>query len=126
MGQTIKFWNRRPKRRSRKIAHDLRVLTPGIAVLFCLGSAATVIAAAESIPNQYIPATKIQFENEARLASRAHAESSRLAYHVSDGVSDHASDHAAVNRAGLDPRRADCGRPVLVNDFDELDFKDES
>ena len=113
MREKADFWKGRPKRRSRKIARDLRALAPGIAILFCLGSAAAVIAAAESVPNEFIPSTEIQFEAAARLATLDH-ETSR-----------ETENRSRADRAELDPRRGDCLRSGLVDDLDEFDHEDQ-
>jgi len=47
-------WRRRHKRTSRRLGRELRIFLPLIGVVFCFGSSATVIVAAESVPLQSI------------------------------------------------------------------------
>jgi hypothetical protein len=43
-------WRKRRKRLSRRLARDLRVLSPLIGVVFCFVSSASAIVAAEQLP----------------------------------------------------------------------------
>ncbi len=49
-----KTWHRRHKRLSRRLWREIRLFLPILAVIFCFGSSATVIVAAESVPLQTI------------------------------------------------------------------------
>ena len=49
MGEVEPRWSRRRKRRGRRIAHDLRVFAPLVAIALCLVGSATAIFAAERV-----------------------------------------------------------------------------
>jgi hypothetical protein len=93
------YWKRRPKRLWRRVAHDLRMLAPALAILFCIVSTAAVIAAAESIPMQSIPPTDHSLETTSFVeVSSEDVDASRV--------------------AAFRPTRADCARVGLLDDLD--------
>jgi hypothetical protein len=97
------FWKGRPKRRSRRIARDLRVASPAIAIFLCVGMTASVITATESMPRR----TSAPIERASD----------------SDAASVSTPDRSASVEA--DRRREDCSRFLLVHDLDEFDFEDQ-
>jgi hypothetical protein len=97
------FWKGRPKRRSRRIARDVRAVSPTIAIFLCVGMTASVIAATESIPKRMSSSSERDIDSEA------------------------VSTPAPVRADAIetDRRREDCSRPFLVHDLDELDLEDQ-
>lgn len=49
MGELESRWSRRHKRRGRRIAYDLRLVAPLIAIVLCLAGSATAILAVERV-----------------------------------------------------------------------------
>jgi hypothetical protein len=50
MGELEPRWSRRHKRRGRRVAYDLRLVAPLIAIALCLAGSATAILAVERVP----------------------------------------------------------------------------
>lgn len=96
VSQISNYWKGRPKRLSRRVAHDLRALAPALGILFCVVSTASVIAAAEAIPMQEIPETD----------------------HSAEYVDVSTTDAHASRATDLLPTRADCARLASVHNFD--------
>ena len=49
MGELESRWSRRHKRRGRRVAYDLRLVAPLIAIALCLAGSATAILAVERV-----------------------------------------------------------------------------
>ena len=104
MRQISAYWKGRPKAWSRRVARDLRTLAPGIALILCVSSAASVIAATESIPLRAVESARGPFDRSSTSLE---------------------TSEPAVESERFDRRGSDCGRSVLVDDLDQFDFEHE-
>lgn len=103
MGEPERSWKKRPKRRSRRIAHDLRAAAPAFLIVGCLATTASVIVATEAVSVQ---------ASDTVLDAFTASEATRSA-------------RPATGEAAAPQRFVDCARRALLQDLEKLDLEDQ-